>query len=294
MDNHADQAMRDAAKWRQLDIQRLHQRRAFMLSAGLYTTATLLGIAVMAPSSQKSELLKRQVRADGRLRIPPGQVAVEPTDVRVELPPSASEEADAARATPTHVDTRVRATHTPRLPPGQETLPTLRPMGGRQGNPSRKAWTLRVHGEVEHELVLSFDDLLAMPQTQVLCDVHCVTTWSMLDSRWDGVQVRKLAEVAGVKSSAKHVIFEAAHGYTANVPLAEALADNVLIAHRFMDQPLALAHGAPVRSLVPDLYFWKSSKWLTGVKFVSRDEPGYWEVRGYHNHGDPWKEERYG
>ena len=93
--------------------------------------------------------------------------------------------------------------------------------------------------------------------------------------------------------TARHVIFEAAHGYTANVPLAEALAPNVIVAHEHQGQLLAHANGGPVRSLVPDLYFWKSAKWLTGVRFVAKDEPGYWETRGYHNHADPWKEERY-
>ena len=121
-----------------------------------------------------------------------------------------------------------------------------------------------------------------------------MTGWSLLGSLWKGVSVATLAERAGVKGEARHVIFEAAHGFTANVPLAEATAPGVLVTYRVNGKPLSRAHGAPVRALVPDLYFWKSAKWLTGVRFVAKDEPGYWEVRGYHNHADPWREERYG
>jgi DMSO/TMAO reductase YedYZ molybdopterin-dependent catalytic subunit len=108
------------------------------------------------------------------------------------------------------------------------------------------------------------------------------------------VRLADLAARAKPKGSARHVVFEAAAGYTSNVPLREALAPNVLIAHRHAGQALRVPHGAPVRALVPDLYFWKSAKWLTGIRFVSADRPGYWETRGYHNHADPWKEERYG
>jgi DMSO/TMAO reductase YedYZ molybdopterin-dependent catalytic subunit len=188
---------------------------------------------------------------------------------------------------------QTRSDGRPRLPPGQKVIRALRPMGGSPGDPSPGALRLRVHGEVEKELVLDFAQLLALPQVDQHSDVHCVTTWSMLDVRWRGVQVAHLARLAGVKSSARHVIFEAAQGYTANVPLAEALAPDVIVAHQLDGLPLPRPHGPPVRAVVPGLYFWKSAKWLTGIRFVTRDEPGYWEVRGYHNHGDPWGEERY-
>ena len=95
-------------------------------------------------------------------------------------------------------------------------------------------------------------------------------------------------------AEAKYLIIEGEHGYTANVPMKEALADNALVTYRLNDKPLALDHGAPVRGLIPHLYFWKSAKWITGLKFSKDDHPGYWETRGYHNHADPWKEERYG
>jgi DMSO/TMAO reductase YedYZ molybdopterin-dependent catalytic subunit len=182
----------------------------------------------------------------------------------------------------------------PRLPPGQRLLSALRPMGGVPGDPDPGAFKLRVHGEVEHELTVDFKQLLALPQTEQSSDVHCVTGWSLLDARWKGVRVRELAKLAGVKPSARHVIFEAAAGYTANVRLDEALAPDVLVAHQLDGRPLPRPHGPPARALVPSLYFWKSAKWLTGIRFVSRDEPGFWETRGYHNHADPWLEERYG
>ena len=166
-------------------------------------------------------------------------------------------------------------------------------MGGIAGDPSRKAFHLKVHGAVEHPFMMDFTELLAMPQTERDLDVHCVTGWSRLDVPWQGVRIRDLAERAGVKPEARHVIFEAAAGYTANVRLDEALHEDNLVAHRVDGAPLAGRHGAPVRAVVPGLYFWKSAKWLTGIRFVEKDRPGYWEVRGYNNHADPWLEERY-
>ena len=153
---------------------------------------------------------------------------------------------------------------------------------------------LEVHGAVKTPFTLDYAQLLKLPQTEQAADVHCVTGWSLLGSLWKGVTVALLAERAGVKGEARHVIFEAAHGFTANVPLAEATRPGVMVTYRVDGKPFATPHGAPVRALVPDLYFWKSAKWLTGIKFVTRDEPGFWEVRGYHNHADPWREERYG
>jgi DMSO/TMAO reductase YedYZ molybdopterin-dependent catalytic subunit len=181
----------------------------------------------------------------------------------------------------------------PRLPPGQRLLKQLKPMGGQPGDPSPGHFKLKVHGAVAAPFELSFADLLALPQVEQKLDVHCVTGWTVFDAAWQGVRLSELAKRAQLKKTARHVIFEAAHGYTANVPLDEALRPNVMIAHRLDGRPLPRAHGAPVRNVVPDLYFWKSAKWLTGIRFVTRDEPGYWERRGYNNHGDPWLEERY-
>jgi len=146
---------------------------------------------------------------------------------------------------------------------------------------------------VKKTLWLSYADLLALPQVEQNSDVHCVTGWSLFDSHWKGVRVSTIAELCGVKDSARYVIFEAAHGYTANVPMKEAMAPDVLCAHQLDGRPIPRPHGPPVRGLVPSLYFWKSAKWLTGIRFTRADEPGYWETRGYNNHADPWKEERY-
>lgn len=181
----------------------------------------------------------------------------------------------------------------PRLPPGQRLIEALRPMGGEPGSPAVGDFRLKIHGEVDRPFTLDWSGLLAEPQTELALDVHCVTGWSMFDAQWKGVRIADLAAKAGVRPGARHVVFEAAHGYTANVRLAEALVPGALVAHRHAGKPLARPHGAPVRAVVPGLYFWKSAKFLTGIRFVARDEPGYWETRGYHNHADPWLEERY-
>ena len=180
-----------------------------------------------------------------------------------------------------------------RLPPGQRPLQALRPMGGDEGDGDVRGFKLRVHGQVSSPFEIDYAGLLKLPQVERIADVHCVTGWSLIGGLWKGVSIATLAEKAGVKSEVRFVIFEAAHGYTANVPLKEATADTAMVTYRLNGKPLALQHGAPVRGLVPDLYFWKSAKWLTGVRFVKTDEPGYWETRGYSNHADPWKEERY-
>ena len=182
----------------------------------------------------------------------------------------------------------------PRLPPGQRALEALRPMGGTPGAPGVSDFRLKIHGNVERPFELDWGGLLAQPQAELDLDVHCVTGWSLLGALWRGVRIKDLAATAGLKAGTRHVVFEAAHGYTANILLHEALDPNALVAHRFDGKPLARPHGAPVRAVIPSLYFWKSAKWLTGIKFVARDEPGYWETRGHHNHADPWLEERYG
>ncbi|HEY4241870.1 MAG TPA: molybdopterin-dependent oxidoreductase [Kofleriaceae bacterium] len=180
-----------------------------------------------------------------------------------------------------------------RLPPGQRALDALRAMGGEEGDDDPKNYKLKVHGLCKTPFEITYDGLLKLPQVEKTADVHCVTGWSLLGGLWKGVQISLLAEKAQIKSEARYVIFEAAHGYTANVPLATATADNALVTYRLNGKPFPVEHGAPVRGLVPDLYFWKSAKWLTGIRFSKEDEPGYWEVRGYNNHADPWKEERY-
>ena len=181
----------------------------------------------------------------------------------------------------------------PRLPPGQRVIQRLKPMGGQPGSPNPADVQFRLHGEVGAPMTWSYRDLIALPSVELALDVHCVTGWSVLDARFKGVRLSELAERAGVKASARHAIFEAAAGYTANVLRQTALSPSTLIVFEHDGQPLGRAHGAPLRAVVPELYFWKSAKWLTGVRFSQRDEPGYWERRGYHNHADPWREQRY-
>ena len=181
----------------------------------------------------------------------------------------------------------------PRLPPGQKVLKRLKPMGGAAGKPGRGTFRLRVHGEVERPFTLNFKQLLKLGPAKLALDVHCVTGWSVLGAPFEGVRLKTLAKRARLKKSARYVIFEAAHGYKANLPLREALKPNVLIAHRLFGKPLRRAHGAPARAVVPDLYFWKSAKWITGIRFSKVDIPGYWEKRGYHRRGNPWQEERH-
>ena len=192
------------------------------------------------------------------------------------------------------VQAQVRNDGNKRLPPGQRALESLTPMGGQPGNTRIKDFRLKVHGEVNNAFTIDYDEFMKMKQAEQEADVHCVTGWSLLGGLWSGVQVRTLAERAGLKKTANFVIFESHHDYTANITVKEALKPNVMVVNRLNGRPFTQEHGAPVRSLVPDLYFWKSAKWLTGIHFVKRDIPGFWETRGFHNIGDPWKEQRYG
>jgi DMSO/TMAO reductase YedYZ molybdopterin-dependent catalytic subunit len=181
----------------------------------------------------------------------------------------------------------------PRLPPGQQAVKKIIDMGGVQRTADSKSWRLQVHGEVGRPITLNFQEFLNLPQVDLTCDVHCVTGWTLLDSQWRGVRLTTIMELVKTKESARYVIFQAAAGYTSNIPLEEARKDNVILAHGFFGRTLPRAHGAPVRALVPDRYFYKSAKWLEEVKFTAQDEPGYWERQGYSNSADPWREERF-
>lgn len=180
-----------------------------------------------------------------------------------------------------------------RLPPGQQAVKRLYDMGGIQGKANPQDWRLRIHGGVEKPTTLTFQQLSELQQVELTCDVHCVTGWTLLDCRWGGVRLSTIMDLVKLKKDIHFVIFEAAAGYTSNIPLAEAQKDNVILAHRFFGKSLSRPHGAPVRALVPDLYFYKSAKWLEGIRITAEDEPGYWERRGYSNSADPWKEERF-
>jgi len=149
---------------------------------------------------------------------------------------------------------------------------------------------LRIGGAVERPLSLSLDELEALPQVEVTADFHCVTTWSRLDNAWGGVRLSELAARVGVRESARFVRFADVGDYDTTVPI-ECLAE-ALVAHSHDGAPLTAEHGGPLRSVVPSRYAWKSCKWLAEVEFLEEDRLGFWEVRGYHNGADPWREER--
>ena len=185
--------------------------------------------------------------------------------------------------------------HENRLPPGQKEVknwPVL-DLGVHPNIAPPRVWRLTVEGLVENPLAWSFDEFMALPQEDFLSDIHCVTQWSRFDNHWRGVSARRLMEMARVKDDAKHAIFHSYDGYTTNVTREVFSAPNVLLAALWEGKPLTREHGGPVRVVIPDWYFWKSAKWVTRIEFAKDDSPGFWEVRGYHNEGDPWKEERY-
>jgi len=181
----------------------------------------------------------------------------------------------------------------PRIPPGQQAVKKIQDMGGTPGTAAAANWSLRVHGELERPAVLTYKELLSLDQVNIICDIHCVTGWTLLDSRWSGVRLATIMERARPRKSGSFIILEAAGGYTSNVPISEARKENSILAHSFFGEKLQQAHGGPVRVLIPDRYFYKSAKWIEAVKVSSRDEPGFWERRGYSNSADPWKEERF-
>ncbi len=180
-----------------------------------------------------------------------------------------------------------------RIPPGQHAVKALPDMGGFQNDGNVSAWVLKIDGEVENPLTLKISDLMRLKQIAQTCDVHCVTGWTLLDSRWQGIPLKAVMEMVRVKNGAGFVIFEAPGEYSSSIPINEASKENVLLAHSLFDQKLPQAHGAPLRALVPDRYFYKSVKWIQRIKFTVADEPGYYERNGYSNNADPWKGERF-
>jgi DMSO/TMAO reductase YedYZ molybdopterin-dependent catalytic subunit len=180
-----------------------------------------------------------------------------------------------------------------RIPPGQRAVKALKPMGGAAGSGRTDAWQLKISGAVEKPQIISFQGLLGLNPIDLTCDVHCVTGWTLLDSKWTGIRITEIMNMAGVRSNARFVILEGHAGYTSNIPLSEAVKENVILAYQFSGKQLSVPHGAPVRALIPDRYFYKSVKWLEGIRFSEEDEPGFYENRGYSNSADPWKEERF-
>ncbi len=193
-----------------------------------------------------------------------------------------------------------------RLPPGQSLtlkFPVLHYGPVPVFDPA--SWDFRIWGEVEEERCWTWEEFSKLPRTKLTMDIHCVTRWSKLDTTWEGVSLSSLVEqcLMKLKPSARFVIQYAEYGFTVNLPLEVAMADNFLLATHYDGRPLTPEHGAPVRGVVgfipgrEDLmtpYFWKGAKWLRGLEFTADDRPGFWEQAGYHNEADVWKEQRYG
>jgi len=181
-----------------------------------------------------------------------------------------------------------------RLPPGQHVtkgFPVLDLGVKPRFHPKR--WRFQVEGEVELELDLDWDGFIRLPRGREIADFHCVTTWSKFDVQWDGVRFVDVAAMVRPTDQARFVIVHSADGYTTNLPLADCLDDDVMLADQLFGEPLPIEHGGPMRLVVPKLYAWKSAKFVRKLVFSKNDQPGFWEERGYHDRGDPWKEERY-
>jgi DMSO/TMAO reductase YedYZ molybdopterin-dependent catalytic subunit len=180
----------------------------------------------------------------------------------------------------------------PKLPPGQyltEDFPVLSAGPTPRIDLGRWQFTLATETGARH--TWSWQDLLALPSETVTVDIHCVTKWSKLGTHWQGVSLDTL--LADVETSADYVMAHSYGGYTTNLPLADVMDGQAWIAYRYDGEDLAPEHGGPARLLVPHLYFWKSAKWVTGLEMMPEDSPGFWESAGYHNYGDPWREQRY-
>jgi DMSO/TMAO reductase YedYZ molybdopterin-dependent catalytic subunit len=181
-----------------------------------------------------------------------------------------------------------------RLPPGQHLTrdwPTLDL--GLTPEISHARWHLDVYGAIENPLFWSFAEFSDRARTPITSDIHCVTTWSRYDNQWVGLPTRELLDACQPRETARYVVLHSYDGYTTNLSLEDFAAEDALLAHSWSGKSLTSEHGGPVRLVVPHLYFWKSAKWLQAIEFLENDAPGYWEVRGYHNRGDPWTEQRY-
>ena len=155
------------------------------------------------------------------------------------------------------------------------------------------SWTFTVEGRVEQPTTWTWDGIRALPESTYSGDIHCVTTWSKLGMEWAGVSLDTLFAIACPTSEATHVVAYSHTGYTTNLPLADVVNGRAWVAWEVDGAPLPREHGGPARLLVPHLYFWKSAKWVAGLRVLDHDEPGFWERNGYHDRGDPWSEQRY-
>ncbi len=158
---------------------------------------------------------------------------------------------------------------------------------------NEETWNFRIFGLVENPLTLSHREFMELPKVTVVADFHCVTSWSLLDKKWEGVSFKEMMKLIKPKPEAKFVMVHCDDKYTTNLPIEVLMDDDVLFAYRVDGQDLSVDLGFPLRLVVPKRYAWKSAKWVSGLEFMERDRRGYWESHGYHNDGDPWKEERY-
>jgi DMSO/TMAO reductase YedYZ molybdopterin-dependent catalytic subunit len=182
-----------------------------------------------------------------------------------------------------------------RLPPGQSLVRDWPVLDlGQQPQVSAQKFRLDVDGLVENPVSLDWAQFMALPQGTDTSDIHCVTQWSRYDNEWQGVKAADLLALVRPKTEARFIAFHSYDSYTTNVALADFDRPDVLLAHAWQGKPLTREHGVPLRGIIPHLYFWKSAKWLRRIEFLVDDRPGFWETRGYHNHADPWTEERYG
>ncbi len=182
-----------------------------------------------------------------------------------------------------------------RLPPGQRWISAPIPYDIVDELPhvDLSTYRLRIWGEVENPIELSYEEILSLPAVRLIADFHCVTRWSVKELVWEGVQTQEIAKLVRPKESAGFVMVHCLEGYTTNMPIEYFLAEDSILAYRMNSQPLPKRHGFPLRLVVPQLYAWKSAKYVCGVEFMKEDRPGFWEQRGYHMRGEPWKEERY-
>ncbi len=183
-----------------------------------------------------------------------------------------------------------------RLPPGQyltDTWPVLHAGDVPSYPPDLSGWDLRVHGEVDTPLVLTWAELAALPTVTVVQDIHCVTRWSRFDAELTGVPWSTIRERVGQRPGARFAIAHAEHGFTANIPVEFLEREGAMLCTHADGEPLTPEHGWPLRLIVPGKYFWKSAKWLRAIELSAVDVPGFWERYGYHNDADPWAEQRY-
>ncbi|MGV2940014.1 sulfite oxidase-like oxidoreductase [Mesobacillus sp. LC4] len=181
-----------------------------------------------------------------------------------------------------------------RVPPNQNvttSFPVLH-YGNVPHYKNMEEWNLKIFGLVEKEVILSYKEMMALPQTTSGNDIHCVTGWSKLDNVWEGVSTQELAKLARPTAGAKYVILHAEENWTTNLPIEDFLNETSLLAHSHNGEELTPEHGYPLRAVIPHLYFWKSAKWVRGIEFSSENRPGFWEENGYHMYGNPWKEQR--